>query len=497
MNALPIIPLSFLLVLAPPDNEPAPRVLVCSKIVGFRQADAVAAGIPAFRELVAQAGFAVALTTSNLSRYWAVVFLYRSGMVLYERQKEAFQAFIHKGGGLVAAQQGVMTLKERPWNVSPGARVKLAGHPGPQRTGCRSEDREHLSTRDLRHSSVRTDESYNFDTNRCPHTHVLITVHESSYQGSTLGKDHPDSRYHEAEGRRGRCMAHRQTKNGCSESVLRQHFLGGIQCAAGLRAGATPAKAGRRGEGSPGNAVIRRVKSWSAARLDEPAVLVDREEYVRYAHNHAGDAARGRALFFNDKRAACARCHRANGQGADLGPDLSDVGGKYERALLIESLLDPSRQIVEGYRVTMVATTSGRILSGIVKGESDREITLVDAEGHKQVVSKGEISERKPIATSLMPDVIAAGLTPAQFADLVAYLQGLRSAGQGTPGSDTRGPITLPTGFSVEWVATGITGATALAIAPEGRAFICEQTGAVRVFKNGVLPTLQCVNSHA
>jgi glucose/arabinose dehydrogenase len=50
-----------------------------------------------------------------------------------------------------------------------------------------------------------------------------------------------------------------------------------------------------------------------------------------------------------------------------------------------------------------------------------------------------------------------------------------------------RGPITLPTGFVGEWVATGITGATALAIAPDGRVFICEQTGAVRVFKDGKL----------
>jgi putative heme-binding domain-containing protein len=214
---------------------------------------------------------------------------------------------------------------------------------------------------------------------------------------------------------------------------------------------------------------------------------VDREEYIRYALNHAGDAARGRALFFDEKRAACARCHRANGNGGDLGPDLSDIGGKYERALLIESLLDPSRQIVEGYRLTMVATTSGRILSGIVKGESAREVTLVDAEGHRQVVSKREISERKPIATSIMPDVMAAGLTPVQFADVVAFLESLRAAGQGAPGSDIGGPITLPTGFSGEWVATGITGATALAIAPDGRVFICEQTGAVRVFKDGKL----------
>jgi putative heme-binding domain-containing protein len=219
----------------------------------------------------------------------------------------------------------------------------------------------------------------------------------------------------------------------------------------------------------------------------EPGPAVAREVYVRYAHDHPGDALRGRALFFDHKGAACARCHRAKGEGGDIGPDLSDIGGKYERALLMESLLDPSRQIVEGYRVTLLATTSGRILTGIVKAESAGEVTLVDAEGHRHVISKSEVSERKLTATSIMPDGVTAGLSPAQFADVVTYLESLRSAGQGTPGSDIRGPITLPRGFASEWVATGITGGTALAVAHDGRVFICEQTGSLRVFKNGML----------
>jgi putative heme-binding domain-containing protein len=219
----------------------------------------------------------------------------------------------------------------------------------------------------------------------------------------------------------------------------------------------------------------------------EAGGAVDREAYIRYARNHPGDAPRGRTLFFDLKRAACARCHRANGEGGDIGPDLSDIGGKYERALLIESMLDPSRQVVEGYRVTTLATTSGRILSGIVKAESAGEVTLVDAEGHRHVIAKSEVSERKLIATSLMPDGVTVGLSPEQFADVVSYLESLRSAGQGTPGSDIRGPIALPPGFSSEWVATGITGATAHAVAQDGRVFICEQTGSLRVFKNGIL----------
>ena len=91
-------------------------------------------------------------------------------------------------------------------------------------------------------------------------------------------------------------------------------------------------------------------------------VPTDRLGYARYAREHPGDPTRGRALFFSAKTMNCARCHRGKrGEGQDVGPDLSDVGGKYERALLIESLLDPSRQIVEGYRPTIVATADGRV----------------------------------------------------------------------------------------------------------------------------------------
>ena len=119
------------------------------------------------------------------------------------------------------------------------------------------------------------------------------------------------------------------------------------------------------------------------------------------------------------------------------------MGGKYERALLIESVLDPSRQIVEGYRPTVVATTDGRVLSGIVKAESEKELTLVDAEGRRHVVRKAEIEKRMSDHTSLMPDGLAAGLSQRDFADLIAYLDGLRTAGQGSPGSGVAGPISL------------------------------------------------------
>ncbi len=222
-------------------------------------------------------------------------------------------------------------------------------------------------------------------------------------------------------------------------------------------------------------------------RLAYEAIEPSVNEYARFARIAKGDAARGRALFFDAKRLACAKCHRARGEGSDVGPDLSDIGGKFPRDVLIESVLDPSRQIVEGYRPAIVATTDGRVLTGIVKEESADALTLADAEARRHIVRKSEIEERGTASVSIMPVGIVSGLACQEFADLIAYLEGLRSSIPATPGSGLAGPAILPSGFFGETVARGITGATAMEVAPDGRVFLCEQTGALRVVKDGAL----------
>ncbi len=197
-----------------------------------------------------------------------------------------------------------------------------------------------------------------------------------------------------------------------------------------------------------------------------------------------GEPGRGKLLFAGD-RCRCAACHKVNGAGGDVGPDLSVVGGKFDRPHLIESVLEPSRQIVEGYRTTTVTTLDGRSFSGVVKEETAARLVLADANG-KFAVAKADIDSRKVEAVSLMPEGLADGLTPDQFADLIAYLESLRPGGLKF-GAGTSGPIELPPGFAVSVVATGLTGATALEVAPDGRVFVCEQTGTLRVVKGSKL----------
>jgi putative heme-binding domain-containing protein len=204
------------------------------------------------------------------------------------------------------------------------------------------------------------------------------------------------------------------------------------------------------------------------------------------AMNKAGDPKRGKAVY-DSQTARCATCHKVHGQGGDVGPDLSQIGGKLDRTHLIESVLDPSAEIPQGYHATIIETRSGRSFTGVVKSESPAAVTLLDTEGKQITVPLHDIESRQVSKVSLMPAGLADGLTPAEFTDLIAYLAKLRTGRAPTPGEGSTGPLTLPPGFKAEVVAAGLTGATALEIAPDGRIFVCEQTGALRVIKNGKL----------
>lgn len=226
--------------------------------------------------------------------------------------------------------------------------------------------------------------------------------------------------------------------------------------------------------------------------LIAPIVSADAEEpgnslrYQQHALTHSGDARRGRELFFHEKLTKCSVCHKINASGRETGPDLSVIGGKFDRPHLIESLLEPSRQIVEGFRTTVCVLNNGRIVSGVVKDRTEISISLIDVDGKIQILPLAEIDERRESDISLMPDGLEKQLTPEQFTDLIAFLETCRN-GKGTPGSQIAGGITLPDGFRIETVATGLTGCTAIEATPDGRVLICEQTGTLRVVKGGEL----------
>ncbi len=232
----------------------------------------------------------------------------------------------------------------------------------------------------------------------------------------------------------------------------------------------------------PGPALTIRRKGPPAER---PPAKAD-PDALRRAATNGGKPDRGKTVFFSSAT-KCSSCHKVHGQGGESGPDLSQIGGKFDRTHLIESILDPSAEVLQGYQSTIIACKSGRVFTGIVKSESATAVTLVDAENKAITIPMGDIESRAVSKASLMPTELVEAITPAEFRDLIAYLETLRTGRKPTPGEGVTGALTLPPGFRATVVATGLTGATAMDVAPDGRIFLCEQTGALRVIKDGKL----------
>ena len=209
-----------------------------------------------------------------------------------------------------------------------------------------------------------------------------------------------------------------------------------------------------------------------------------RQSFERYALTQPGDVKRGKKLFLEEQRTRCAVCHQVGGQGGKVGPDLSSIGGKFDRPHLIQSLLQPSQQIVEGYRTSNFLTTTGQVVTGILKEESDEFFVVEDADAKRHHLKRSDVEQVAPSQVSLMPDGLAATLSMDEFCDVIAYLETLRSGTKDKFGAATRGPIAVPDGFQVTTVATGLTAATALETLHDGRVLVCEQTGSLRVIKD-------------
>jgi putative heme-binding domain-containing protein len=149
------------------------------------------------------------------------------------------------------------------------------------------------------------------------------------------------------------------------------------------------------------------------------------EAFANFAKSHKGNADNGKKIFKTESL-GCIKCHKVGNEGADIGPVLTGVGAKYDRTFLIESVLYPSKQILDGYQQTIIRLKDGDVQSGVIKAETDKDITLFDASANKTVIEKSDIKEREPGKLSLMPEGLHTSLKPEEFSDLISYLESLK-----------------------------------------------------------------------
>ncbi len=136
------------------------------------------------------------------------------------------------------------------------------------------------------------------------------------------------------------------------------------------------------------------------------------------------DPEAGRRIFFHPKVAQCAVCHLHDGRGRVVGPDLSLIAQQSNRSKLIESILDPNRDVAPQYFRWALELDSGNIFTGIMlrKGGRNNIETYRDAGGHEQSFRKDQIVSRQEMKTSLMPEGLLMTLTDQEIRDLLAFL---------------------------------------------------------------------------
>ncbi|QEG32974.1 PVC-type heme-binding CxxCH protein [Bythopirellula goksoeyrii] len=145
-----------------------------------------------------------------------------------------------------------------------------------------------------------------------------------------------------------------------------------------------------------------------------------------------GDADSGRRLFFSPVGPQCSVCHRFEGRGGNIGPDLSQVGKQMSRERVITSILDPSREIAPQYQPWILVTDEGQTFVGLrlPKAGDDGLEPYSDTGGKTFVLPSELIAHREPASTSIMPDGLTENLSIQDLRDLVTFLVSEAEAGK-------------------------------------------------------------------
>lgn len=179
-----------------------------------------------------------------------------------------------------------------------------------------------------------------------------------------------------------------------------------------------------------------------------------------------GDRERGELLFKHNQGASCGKCHSVDRTTNGFGPNLSDMGLRSNARHIVQSIVEPSTVITEGFNQLTVITDEGQVYSGVLLEESGLSLSLGQSNGERIDIPKDSIEERKTSSVSAMPD-LSEMLTSQQVADITVYLlslqggkgillgeptdrQGAKPAESSFDGSGNNRPEAFPTKFTVD-----------------------------------------------
>jgi putative heme-binding domain-containing protein len=135
-----------------------------------------------------------------------------------------------------------------------------------------------------------------------------------------------------------------------------------------------------------------------------------------------GNADRGKAIF--DGKGKCSTCHRVNGNGSRVGPDLSDIGQLRKVEDLGRSLIEPDAEIVPANRSFRVVTRDGSTVTGRLLNHDTFAVLLIDSQERLRSFAKASLREYGFVTTSSMPSYRDT-LSADERTDVIRYLAGL------------------------------------------------------------------------
>ncbi len=129
-----------------------------------------------------------------------------------------------------------------------------------------------------------------------------------------------------------------------------------------------------------------------------------------------GDLSRGHTLFTN----LCSACHHLNGEGGQIGPELTG-SNRDNLDYLLQNIGDPGSVVAKDWQLTTLTLADGRTLSGYIRGETEHVLTFQTLT-ESITIPLNDISTRNTAAISLMPDGLLDSLNESEIRDLIAYL---------------------------------------------------------------------------
>lgn len=136
-----------------------------------------------------------------------------------------------------------------------------------------------------------------------------------------------------------------------------------------------------------------------------------------------GNPTRGKAIYFNTSLTNCATCHKLEGIGGSVGPDLSRIWDTQSTAKILETIIEPSKEIKEGYQSYTATTADGRTITGLKVTDTSKEVTLRDAQGRDVRIPREDLDDLSLSKSSLMPEDSVSRLSLDQLLDLLAFLK--------------------------------------------------------------------------